>query len=404
MIFLIFLLTYVGVAIGRLPRLALDRTGIALLGAVAMVLCGGITPAEAWASIHIPALLLLYGLMILSAQLRLGGFYTWLAWRMTQWIDNPVRFLGVLMVSSGLLAAVLANDIICLAFTPVLVLALRRRQLNPLPFLLGLAMATNLGSAATIIGNPQSMLIGQIGALSFRSFLAWCAPPPIIGMFATYGILVWQFRGKWEALTPPSDIAAPAWPAFNRWQSIKGLVVLACAVCLLLAGLPRERSILALAGILLLSRRMHTRDMLALVDWHLITLFCGLFIVVRALNLTGAPAVWLAFMAQHGWPLTNPYFLSFVAMIMSNIVSNVPATILLIPHLPADQPELWYSLSLATTYAGNLLTIGSMANLIVIEQARMAGVRITFWQYLATGGIVTAVNLVILYSWIWMNA
>ncbi len=403
MIYAIFLLTYAGVAVGRVPRLALDRTGIALLGALAMVLAGGISPGDAWASIHVPTLLLLYGLMILSAQLRLGGFYTWLALQVTRWIERPAFFLAVLMLVSGLLAAVLANDIICLAFTPVLAVALRRRRLNPLPFLLGLAMSTNLGSASTLIGNPQSMLIGQLGNLSFRGFLYWCAPPSLLGMLATYVVLLVRFRGQWEDKTEWPDWVEPVWPVFNGWQSAKGLVAASVVVVLLLIGLPRELSVLTIAGLLLLSRRMHTRSMLGLVDWHLITLFCGLFIVVRAINLTGAPALVLAYMAERGWPLSNPYWLSVLAMGMSNLVSNVPATVLLSPHLPEGQPELWYTLSLATTYAGNLLTIGSMANLIVIEQAGTAGIRITFVDYVKTGAWVTAVNLAILFGWTWVQ-
>ncbi len=400
MILLIFLVTYAGVATGRLPRLSIDRTGIALLGALAMVLAGGISPVQAWESIHIPALLLLYGLMIISAQLRLGGFYTWLALRVTRWIDQPTRFLFCLMLVSGVLAAVLANDIICLAFTPVLAVALRRRRLNPLPFLLGLAMATNLGSAATLIGNPQSMLIGQLGGLSFGQFFLWCAPPSLLGMLATYAILAIRFRRHWHDDQVRGDWIEPEWPSFQVWQSSKGLLAALAAVLLLLLGFPRALSVLTIAGVLLLSRRMHTRNMLALIDWHLITLFCALFIVVRALNLTGVPETLLDRYAASGFSLTNPIVLSVLSMLLSNAVSNVPATVLISPHLPTDQPVLWYVLSLSTTYAGNLLTIGSMANLIVIEQARPFGIRISFREYASTGVIVTAVNLLILLAWI----
>ncbi|MDT8390611.1 MAG: SLC13 family permease [Lentisphaeria bacterium] len=401
----IFLATYVGIAMGRLPRLVIDRTGMAMLGALAMVLAGSISPSAAMASIHAPTLLLLYGLMIISAQLRLGGFYTWLAWRVTRWIDRPGLFLFLLMAVGGLLAAVLANDIICLAFTPVLAVALRRRRFNPLPFLLGLAMATNLGSASTMIGNPQSMLIGQLGGLSFRAFLFWCAPPSLLCLAVTYGLLRLLFRGR--LTTAPAyaeSFVEPDWPPFNRWQSSKGLVAAAIAFALLLGGLPRELSVLTLAGALLLSRRMHTRNMLGLVDWHLITLFCGLFIVVRAFNQTGLPTQGLDWLAARGAPLSNPYCLSITAILLSNIVSNVPATVLIAPHLEGSAPEVWYALSLATTYAGNLLTIGSMANLIVIEQAAPFGIRVSFRDYARVGLLVTAANLAILLGWIYLRA
>lgn len=400
---LIFLLTYLGVAVGRCPRLAIDRTGIALLGALAVILVGGLAPPDVLDAVHFPTLLLLYGLMILSAQLRLGGFYTWLAWRVTKWIDRPARFLLMLMLTSGLLSAVLANDIICLAFTPVLAVAVRRRDLNPLPFLLGLAMATNLGSAATLIGNPQSMLIGQLGQLSFSRFLLWCAPPSLLGLLATYVVLLWLFKGRFHLPGNNVPFDEPQWAEFNLWQSLKGLIAAGAVVLLLLLDFPRELSVLAVAGMLLLSRRMHTRRVLGLVDWHLMTLFCGLFIVVRAFNQTGLPGQILDWLARHGLAFDNPYLLSGVSVILSNLVSNVPATVLLSPHLPEGSPHLWYVLSLSTTYAGNLFTIGSMANLIVIEQARPFGIHISFRDYARVGLCVTAVNLLILMLWIYVR-
>jgi len=397
---LLFLITYAGVALGRFPRLAIDRTGIALLGAIAMVLTRALAPDEALAAIHIPTLLLLYGLMIVSAQLRLGGFYTWLALKVTQWIDAPARFLFALMMLSGLLASVLANDIICLAFTPVLGVALRRRKLNPLPFLLGLAMATNLGSAATLIGNPQSMLLAQVFDLNFLDFLLWCAPPSLLALLATYGVLFLFFRKKWADPLVREDFVEPVWPALQRWQSLKGLLATLAVLGLLLCNQPRALSVLAVAGVLLLSRKMHTRPMLALVDWHLITLFCGLFIVVRALHLTGIPAMAVEQLAAAGADLRNPFLLSLVTVLLSNLVSNVPATLLLMDALRGAPGQTLYVLSLSATYAGNLLLIGSLANLIVVEQAKSCGIHIRFRDYARAGIPVTLVNLLILFAWI----
>lgn len=396
---MVFFVTYAGVALGGVPRLAVDRTGIALLGAIAMVLFRVLTPAEALGSISLGTLLLLYGLMIVSAQLRLGGFYTWLAVRIASMAGNPGRFLLVLMVTSGLLASVLANDIICLAFTPVLAVALRRRGLNPVPFLIGLAMATNLGSAATIIGNPQSMLIGQTAGLSFREFLFWCGPPSLVCLVLTFLVirLVYGKRFFLQTGEPPSE---RKWPDFNRWQTAKGLTAALAVVVLLFTGLPREWSVIAVAGVLLLSRKMHTRSILGLVDWHLMTLFCGLFVVVAGFSASGIPQALLAMLEERGVSLSNPYALSVSAVVLSNMVSNVPATVLLSPHMPQGGTVLWYILSLATTYAGNLLTIGSMANLIVIEQARSNGVTITFREYARAGLPVTVMNMAVLSVWI----
>ena len=173
----IFVLTYVGIALGRIPGLALDRTGIALLGAIAMVAVGALKPDEAWQAINVPTILLLYALMAVSAQFKLSGFYTRMALGINRFIVRPRVFLGALMAVSAVLSALLANDIVCLAFTPVLCLSLLDAGLDPAPFLLGLACASNIGSAATIIGNPQNMLIGQVAGLKFAKFLLWCAPP-----------------------------------------------------------------------------------------------------------------------------------------------------------------------------------------------------------------------------------
>ncbi len=397
---IIFVLTYAGVAVGRYPRLVIDRTGFALVGAVAMVVAGVLHAGQAVEAVHIPTLLLLYGLMIVSAQLRLGGFCTWLARRVVAWASRPRVFLLLLMLVSGLLASVLANDIICLAFTPVLVIGLRRRGLNPVPFLLGLAMGTNVGSAATIIGNPQTMLIGQVAGLSFWDYLTWCAPPSLLGLIATYVVLLGLFRRKLVLANPTGDSPAePDWPDFNPWQSGKGLAAAAIVVALMFVDFPREWSVLAVGGMLLMSRRMHTRAMLGVVDWHLITMFAGLFIVVHGLGASGVPEVAVRTLEQHGIDLARPGTLAVIAVAVSNVVSNVPATMLLIPHMPAGSTPAWYVLSLATTYAGNLLTIGSMANLIVIEQARLHAVHITFGQYARAGICVTTVNLIILLAW-----
>ena len=140
--------------------------------------------------------------------------------------------------------------------------------------------------------------------------------------------------------------------------------------------------------------------MLGLVDWHLITLFCALFIVVRGLEVTGLPARWMEWLAGQGWDITNPGLLTLVSVGLSNIVSNVPATMLLMKFLPADQPEVWYVLAMSSTFAGNLITIGSIANLITFEQAQQCGVRIGFREHARAGIPVTLASLGILLVWI----
>jgi len=408
---LIFCVTYCGIAVGGVPRLTLDRTGIALLGAIAMVAAGVLPLPVALASIDAPTLLLLFGLMLVSAQLRLSGFYTRAAEALERLTSRPRSFLLWLMLASGALSAVLVNDIVCLAFTPVLMAAVLRARLNPMPYLIGLACASNIGSAATLIGNPQNMLIGQVARLAFGPFIVWCAVPVAASMAAAYGILLWIYRGRLavERETPNAEAseALLVEPGADvprahgtPWQIKKGLLVTAAVIALFFTPLPRETVALVAGGVLLCSRRMDARRLLGLIDWSLILLFCGLFVVIAGLETTGLPERFLAWLAHREVSLANPYVLTGVGAALSNVVSNVPAVMLLVRFLPNASPEAWYALALASTFAGNLITIGSIANLIVIEQARASGLTLTFREHARAGIPVTLVSLAIVAVWI----
>lgn len=400
----IFVITYVGVALGEVPGLAVDRTGFALLGAIAMVVTGVLSVDQAVRAVDVPTLLLLYALMVVSAQLRLGGFYTAVALRISRWMRRPQVFLLLLMLVSAALSAVLVNDIVCLTFTPVLAVALLRAGLNPLPFLIGLAVSSNIGSAATIIGNPQNMLIGQLGHLHFASFLAWCAPPSLLSLAAAYGILLVVYRRSFAPDRAQDVAPREAWPALDRHQAAKGLLAVAALIVLFFTPIPREVTAITVAGLLLCSRRMQTRWLLELVDWHLITLFIGLFVVIAGIEATRLPDYALTVMNAHGFDLRNLNALSLVSAALSNLVSNVPATMLLVKFLDPADATAGYVLALATTYAGNLITIGSIANLIVIEQAKEFGIRISFREHARVGVPVTLASLLITLIWIRLHA
>lgn len=400
---LIFLLTYAGVAIGDVPGLKLDRTGIALLGAIAMAATGIVPLDQLNAAIDLPTLLLLYALMVVSAQLQLSGFYTWIALRITTLVQQPRLFLGIMMLTSAVLSALLANDIICLAFTPVLTVALLSAQMNPLPFLLGLALSSNIGSAATIIGNPQNMLIGQAGRLHFGEFLLWCAPPALLALGVAYLLLAWFYRGRFQQPGRDTNGLPHDWPDFDRWQSAKGLLLTVVLIALFFTPIPRELSAITVAGILLCSRYTHSRAKLELVDWHLITLFCGLFVVIHGISAVNVPAYLIGLMERYGVALDNLYVLTGVSTILSNLVSNVPATMLLIQFLDRVNPVPWYALAVSSTFAGNLIVIGSIANLIVIEQAKRYGVEISFGEHARSGIPVTLLSLVVLIGWIYVS-
>jgi Na+/H+ antiporter NhaD/arsenite permease-like protein len=279
----------------------------------------------------------------------------------------------------------------------VLVEGCARRKLDPLPFLLALACAANVGSAATLIGNPQNILIGQALRLSFRSYLFDAGIPALLGLLATWAVIALQFRGRWHREIETPHINAPV---FNRWQSFKGLTltVVLMVAFLFLPRLPREGVALACAGVLLLSRRMSSRDMMALVDWQLLVLFIGLFVVNDAFARTGAMDRAIGFLRAEGADPTRPGVLFALSVALSNVVSNVPATMLLLPG--ATHPQAGAILALSSTFAGNLFIVGSIANIIVVTTARPLGVAIDFRTHFRTGLPVTAATLAIAAVWL----
>jgi len=396
----IFSLSYIGIALGKIPGITLDRTGIALLGAIGMVAFGVITPEKAFAAIDLPTILLLYSLMIISAQLRLGGFYTWIASKTALLFSRPKLFLGAVMAISALLSAILANDIICFSFTPVLASSLIEAKLNPLPYLIGLAVSSNIGSAATLIGNPQNMLLGQVGHIPFDEFLLWCGPPSCISLIISFIIILLIFRKSMHlqsvTWSPKPEFSLPV---FNSWQSAKGIIAVVVLVTLFFTAVPREISAVSIAGLLLCSRRMKTREILGLVDWHLITLFCALFILIQGISSDNHLHFIANRLKQGGMDFHNLTLLAPVTALLSNIFSNVPAVMMLIPLLDHRNPEEWYTLAVSSTFAGNFLLMGSIANLIVVEQAEALGIQIRFKDHARVGMPVTLVSLLILILW-----
>ncbi|RZI44267.1 anion transporter [Herbaspirillum sp. HC18] len=402
----IFIVVYLGMILGGLPFLQLDRTGIALLGAIALIGFNAVSLEEAAQSIHLPTLILLFAFMVVSAQMRLGGFYDWL----TRWIAKlplaPSLLMGALILSVAALSAVFSNDIVCLAVAPVLIDACRERRLTPTPFLLALACGANIGSAATLIGNPQNMLIGQTLHLSFVDYLLEAALPVGMGLMATWALVFVLTRehlvhaadiaGHYET---PKDATSNEYIPLNSWQTIKGMAVtLVIVACFLFSDWPREVVALTGAGVLLTSRRLHSRQMLGLVDWELLVLFVGLFVVNHALQKTGLPARMVADLANAGIPLQHPGPLFVATFVLSNIVSNVPAVMLLLPsvtHMLAGS-----TLALVSSLSGNLFVVGSVANIIVVDAAARAGITIGWREHARIGIPVTIATLAIVAAYL----
>jgi Na+/H+ antiporter NhaD/arsenite permease-like protein len=393
---------------------------------------GRVSTDEAMRAVDLPTIALLFGLMVVSAQLRLGGFYAAVTRRIAAAQLAPPLLLGALIGTAGALSAVLANDIVCLAMAPVLARGCLRRGLDPVPFLLALAAAANVGSAATLIGNPQNMLIGQTLRLSFVGYLGSAAVPAALGLLAVWGLIARHARGRWQMVRAAGDVGVTTTAAvgaavgaaaeaadeaaaevagdtaaldadeprrLDRWQTVKGLLVtVALMIAFLVAPWPREALALGAAGILLLSRKMASRHMLALVDWHLLVLFVGLFVVNHALAETGMLAAAMRDAARAGVDAAEPAHLYWMTAVLSNLVSNVPAVMLLLPA--ATHPQAGAILALASTLAGNLIVVGSIANIIVVDQAAALGIRIGWREHARLGVPITLVTLGIAVAWL----
>ena len=400
----VFATVYLGMFLGGLPRLKLDRSGVALLGAIAVIALTGLPVEDAARAVDLPTIVLLFAFMVVSAQMRLGGFYTEVTRRVGALPLSRAGLLAALIGVAGGLSAIFSNDVVCLAMAPVVARLCLQRGLNPLPFLIGLACAANIGSAATLIGNPQNMLIGSVLQLHFGDYLRQALAPVGIGL-----VLLWL----WLAFGPgaragASELRRPVGvrvttddePPFDRWQTAKGLTVaLALVGVFLFTDWPRDVAALVGAGVLLLSQRFHSADVMGFVDWQLLLLFIGLFVVNHAFETTGLAAEAVAWLATQGVHLTEPGVLLVLGAALSNLVSNVPAVMLLLPHLGAHASEAGLMLALVSTFAGNLLLVGSIANLIVADLAAKEGITLDWKQHAVTGIPVTLATLAVVWGW-----
>ncbi|PZO15689.1 MAG: anion transporter [Burkholderiales bacterium] len=401
----VFTIVYLGMFLGGLPRLKLDRSGVALLGAIAVIALAGIPVEDAARAIDLPTIVLLFAFMVVSAQMRLGGFYGAVTRRVGAMPLSRNGLLAALIVVAGALSAVFSNDVVCLAMTPVVARLCLQRGINPLPFLIGLACAANIGSAATLIGNPQNMLIGSVLQLPFAGYVRQALPPVLISLVMLWGWLVFgpgAGSPHPRPLPEGEGVNSPGVeePAFDAWQTTKGLVVAgALLVIFLFTDWPRDVAALVGAGVLLLSRRLHTSHFMGLVDWPLLILFMGLFVVNHAFESTGLAAQAVAWLGTQGVHLADPGPLLVASALLSNLVSNVPAVMLLLPHLGGSGEQAGVMLALVTTFAGNLLLVGSIANLIVVDLARQQGIEIDWKRHAVTGIPVTLATLAVVWGW-----
>lgn len=386
----VFIVVYAGLALGRLPGLGIDRTGFALLGALVLYAAGAVDDPGVAASVDVPTLVVLFGLMVLSAQFYVSGFYDLCAHAIAHGEASPRRLLALTVIVGGGLSSVLANDVVVFAITPLLCQGIVARGLDPRPFLIALAGAANAGSAATIIGNPQNILIGQSGSLEFWSFLAVCGPPAAAALAIVYATVALVWRSE---LAEPGRAPGTAPPVVQRGGVIKGGVATVALLACFALPIPQATGVLVIAGILLVTRRRTTREMLGHIDWPLLLLFVGLFVITDAVAALPLMRDGVASMVAAGWDIGRLGVLAPAALIASNTIGNVPAVVLFLALWP-DLPETsLHALALLSTLAGNLLLVGSLANLIVAERAAAAGVRLGFLDHARCGVPMTLASM-----------
>jgi Na+/H+ antiporter NhaD/arsenite permease-like protein len=390
---LIFVATYAVIAIGRLPGSRLDRTGAALVGASLMVASDALSLEEAYRAIDLDTIALLLGMMTVVANLRFAGFFQLVNASIARHGRQPLALLAGVILASGGLSAFLVNDTVCLMLTPLVAELCRALRRNPVPYLLALAMSSNIGSTATITGNPQNIIIGSLSHIPYGDFAGALAPVAAVGLLVVFAFIALAWRRELAATAISLGVMPRVrWNPALLWKSI---AVLAGIILFFFLGQPPAKVAIVGGAVLMLTRRIKPERVYRDIDWSLLLMFAGLFIVVAGMEkaLLGPEA--LAYAGRLN--LSEPAVMAVIAAVLSNLVSNVPAVLMLKPFVQVlrDPGPAWLTLAMAATLAGNFTILGSVANLIVVERARRHGIEIGFWTYFKLGAPVTVATIAI---------
>ena len=391
----IFIVSYFVFALGKFPGLKIDRPGAAIIGAVAMVAFRIVPPGEALHFIDFPTLVLLFSMMLIVGNLHLVGFFEWNVEFVLRRL-KPAHLLPAVVFACGLFSAFFVNDIVCLVMVPFVLAITRRMKLAPLPYLLAVATGSNVGSVATITENPQNMLIGSFSGIRYRDFFLHLGPVALVGLFLNWVVLHWMYmRGRAQVM--PAE-AIPL-PPLDLSRLTKPAIVVTVVIVGFLVGVPPAMMAALGAAALLITHTTEPRKLYDEIDWGLLVFFVGLFLIVGGAENAGIVARLLTF-ARHG-NLQRLGVFTIVVALFSNIVSNVPAVMLLKSLVPGftDPHTAWLALAMASTLAGNLTITGSVANIIVVETAK-PDVHIGFWDYFRAGFPITLLTL--LFGLLWL--
>lgn len=398
LILAIIIITLAGIAIGSLPKLRMNRATIALVGATALIIVGALNLEGAYKAIDINTIILLFSMMILNINLRLSGFFKIITSKIVSFAKTPKQLLALIIFSSGLLSALFLNDTIVIMFTPLILdmtIALKR---NPIPYLIALATSANVGSVATIVGNPQNMIIGIFSKISFADFALRLTPIALIGLIIIWLIIIGIYRKEFQKeklITPVEEDYRVFRPLL-----IKSTIVLFIMLTAFNLGFPVSLSALGGAALLLITRRIKPERVFIEIDWSLLIFFSGLFIITHTINQYFISSI----SSLESYSFTGNFISDFsiVSAILRNIISNVPAVLILSPAvIKIPNPEtIWLALAMSSAFAGNLTLIGSVANLIVAESAKKRGVKLEFYEYLKVGIPITFITLILGVLWL----
>lgn len=385
-------LTYLGLGLGYLPGLRMNRATIAFVGAACLVGLGSITLREAWEAIDAGTIIFLLSIMVVNAYLASAGFFQLVLSALVRFTRSPFGLIIALTFVSGILSALFLNDTIALIFTPLTLSLTQALRLNPIPYLLALAGATNLGSVATLSGNPQNILIGSFSGISYLAFAQALVPVALVGLLVQLGLLWWLYP-EVRSIKP-----SLGYPHLRRNRILKpvlfkSLLVTGGLLVAFLLGAPLTESALVAAGLLLITRRIKPERILQAVDWDLLLMFSGLFILTQSIEK-------LELLRPFTEMVNSSIGLLGVTVLLSNLISNVPAVLLLQPLIPHANTQEWLLLAAGSTLAGNMTLLGSVANLIVAEAVAKQGYRLTFWEHFRFGFPLTGLTLAIAYYWL----
>lgn len=393
----VFIASYIVFALGKFPGMKIDRPGAAIIGAVLMFTTGAVRANNALHLIHFGTIVLLFSMMLVVAYLHLAGFFDWVTELVVTRL-KPHHLLPTVVFLSGLLSAFFVNDIICLVMVPFVLKVAGRMGIKPIPYLLAVATASNIGSTATITGNPQNILIGSYSGIGYRDFLLHLGPVAVAGLFLDWFVLWWlYFRGRVHDVRTQADVNAVQ---IDHAALLKAGIVAALVLAGFLAGFSPPLVASVGAAVLLITRTRDPRLVYEEVNWGLLVFFVGLFLIVGGAEDAGLTQHLLGFGERFN--LQHLGVFTVVTAILANLVSNVPAVMLLKSLVIqfANPHSAWLTLAMASTLAGNLTITGSVANIIVVERAQKEAL-ITFFDYFRIGLPVTILTLS--FGWLWLS-